>query len=60
MVKTSILFHVPDNADDCRKKLVEFYPNDKAKYRKMPARQIKAIYTSVMTKKHFGVWHLGR
>ena len=51
--------HVP-TANDCRLRLGELYPKDKAKYRLMPARQIKAIYVSVRTKQMFGTWHLDR
>jgi len=58
-VKTSLLFHVP-TAKKCREKLLEFYPNDKAKFNKMPARQIKKVYISVMTKKMYGFWHVDR
>ena len=52
-------FHVPDNADDCRVYLAKKYPEDRTKYNKMPARQVKAIFRSVRAKEMTGHWHPG-
>ena len=63
MIRTKIsrkyICHVP-GVDECRDRLTDIYPLDKAKFATMQARQVKRIYESVMTKKLYGTWHIAR